>query len=1209
MRTNIVKNTTIIFAILLLALCFDCVNSYGLTSRNMLQVGQARPISQSLQIGLPLEREIKAGDSEIFSLNLMAGQFLALTVEQKGIDLLLTIIDPDEKELLIVNSPNGSYGSEHLYLIAPTSGNYTLKLSALASVLLKSNYSLVIKELRSATVDDQKLVKAEQLIATGLKLTSGSNADLRQAINSFQEALLLWQSTGQQVQIAYTLDYLGQAYDYVDEKQTAIDYYQQALKISQALQDPQISAILLNNLGLVYRSIKEFPEAANYYQAALAIVQKNDYLDLEIAILHNLASLAVATDASKQAITYYQQLLPLLERTNNHNDLGQVLYTLGQRCLLLLERSQAINYLEMAATAFHTANNFAGEIAVLNSIGLIYRTQGNKEQAVNYYSQALTLAKAKNDSLATSATLIGLGALSDAIGEKQQALNYYEQVLPLAAASHNERLSATLFNNLGLIYKSLGENQQANNYYQQALLKARASSDRKNEATILHNLANCFDLPEENKEVLDSLEQALKLERELKDHNGEIYTLSALGSVKYRLGAQPEALEYQQQALKLAVAYHNRRGEALAFNGLGLSYQALEQPTQALNYLNQALPNWRLMNDHSGIAVTLYNIAQIERNNGNYKEALVQIKLAIAEVEAIRARVVNQNLRATFFASVQDFYELYIDVLMRLQEKDSTANYQSQALEVSEQARARSLVEMLAEANADIRSGITPELRERERKLQQQINTCEQNRLNLFFAEQSQKEIDIANEESDKLLLEYQRLETEIRLKSPRYAALTQPQHLTLAEIQAQLTDDTMLLEYYLGNERSYLWVVTKTNLKSFILPKQSKIDEIAQSLYLLLIERSTAIDQVKIGKITTEQYATLVKQADAKYPELAAQLSELILKPATQELTKPRILVVGDGALQYIPFNILTDPSTLVNSQPGQFGQPLIVNHEIVNLPSISALVELRRNSASHPRAPKLVAMLADPIFEESDERIKEIKLKVTNNSSNVTTTPAPSNLTETTKRELIHPANGTTLTDKYLKIVRLPYTAEEARQITSLVAEKDTLKALGLMANRAIATSTELSQYQYVHFATHGYLDPDRPELSALLLSFYNEKGEGQDGFLRMHEIFNLNLPAEMVVLSACETGLGKEIKGEGIVGLTRSFMYAGAMRVVVSLWNINDKATAELMARFYQKVITQKMRPAAALRAAQLELLENTKYQAPYYWAAFTLQGEWQ
>ena len=162
---------------------------------------------------------------------------------------------------------------------------------------------------------------------------------------------------------------------------------------------------------------------------------------------------------------------------------------------------------------------------------------------------------------------------------------------------------------------------------------------------------------------------------------------------------------------------------------------------------------------------------------------------------------------------------------------------------------------------------------------------------------------------------------------------------------------------------------------------------------------------------------------------------------------------------------------------------------------------------------------------------------------------------------------------------------------------------------ASKAAATSEDLGQYRFIHFATHGFLDSPNPELSGIVLSLVGEQGAPQDGFLRAHEIYNLKLPADLVVLSACQTGLGKEIRGEGLVGLTRGFMYAGAARVVVSLWSVDDEATSELMSRFYSRMIRDGLPAAAALRAAQIQLLKQPKWQAPYFWAAFVLQGEWK
>jgi CHAT domain-containing protein len=306
-------------------------------------------------------------------------------------------------------------------------------------------------------------------------------------------------------------------------------------------------------------------------------------------------------------------------------------------------------------------------------------------------------------------------------------------------------------------------------------------------------------------------------------------------------------------------------------------------------------------------------------------------------------------------------------------------------------------------------------------------------------------------------------------------------------------------------------------------------------------------------------------------------------------QLAGKRLLIVSDGALQYLPFAALPTPDSLGKDKTPV---PLIVNHEIVNLPSASTVAIIRQDTNGRKLAPKKVAVIADPIFSKDDERLK------------TSVSAQPVNPNDLDSLALTRSAQEADVTFQ-----RLPFTRKESDRILSLVPNTQSQSAFDFAANRAIAISPELSQYQIVHFATHGILNSQNPELSGIVLSLVDQKGTPQNGFLRLNDIFNLNLPAELVVLSACETGLGKEIKGEGLVGLTRGFMYAGSPRVLVSLWSVADEGTSELMTRFYKKMLQDNLKPAAALRAAQIEMLQDATWKSPYYWAAFTLQGEWR
>jgi CHAT domain-containing protein len=367
------------------------------------------------------------------------------------------------------------------------------------------------------------------------------------------------------------------------------------------------------------------------------------------------------------------------------------------------------------------------------------------------------------------------------------------------------------------------------------------------------------------------------------------------------------------------------------------------------------------------------------------------------------------------------------------------------------------------------------------------------------------------------------------------------------------------------------------------------------------LYDLATARNRQTEGE-TVEQKRARVAVADNQYAEAAGRLSRMVLEPVRKQLGTKRLLVVTQGALQFIPFGILPAPAAATENQ-GQ--RPLMTDHEIVSVSSASTLALLRSDSARRKPAPKALAVLADPVYSNDDARLKERTGKRSPGSQQ--TGSARLEAASEVTRAVEDLKDGGILSQG---LPRLFVSRWEANEITSLVPAGESMQALDFAANRATATSPELAQYRIIHFATHAFIDNVHPELSGMVLSLVNERGQPQDGFLRVHEIFNLKLPAELIVLSACRTGLGKNVEGEGMLGMTRGFMYAGAPRVIVSLWAVNDKATSELMVRFYKKLLgPERMSPAAALRAAQIEMSGDKRWQSPYFWGAFVLQGDWR
>ncbi|MFM6153598.1 MAG: CHAT domain-containing protein, partial [Sphaerospermopsis kisseleviana] len=446
----------------------------------------------------------------------------------------------------------------------------------------------------------------------------------------------------------------------------------------------------------------------------------------------------------------------------------------------------------------------------------------------------------------------------------------------------------------------------------------------------------------------------------------------------------------------------------------------------------------------------------------------------------------------------------------------------------------------------------------------QQLDKNEKRRVQLLSGEYTHEQKQALETETNQLLEKYQDIQTQIRRNSPRYAAITQPQPLTLQQIQQQILDEnTILLEYSLGEEKSYLWAVSQTEITSYELPKNTEIETLIKDF------RREITNQISSPK---------------QLAKVAAPLTKILIEPVSKKLGNKRLLIVGDGALQYIPFAALSVPNS-------QEYQPLIVNHEIVTLPSASTLSLIRTEKKDRKSNLKTIAILADPVFTKDDQRLTQKGKIIKTNTDNL---------------ENLALKRATANTN--IQFDRLPFTRQEAETIAKLVPKNQSLLAYDFTANRDFITNQKLHEYRILHFATHGILDSVQPELSGLVLSLFNEKGEPENGFLRLHDVFNLNLSAELVVLSACKTGLGKEIKGEGLVGLTTGFMYAGSSQVITSLWNVDDQGTSILMEKFYQNMLKQGLKPSAAMRKAQLEML-TTQWSKPYFWAAFTVQGDWK
>lgn len=803
------------------------------------------------------------------------------------------------------------------------------------------------------------------------------------------------------------------------------------------------------------------------------------------------------------------------------------------------------------------SNNTEQEALSLYWLALVHANLKDFEPAAAYYQEVLTIYRQTEQDHAIASTLMSLGQINAAWGEYQQALDFYQEAIALWQKVEFTTGEAATLNNIGLVYADLGDNELALDRYQKSLDLVTNAGNPNNIAAAYNNVGRAYSDLEDYDQALNYYSQALATWQKQDHIEGEAATLNNIGFVYAQQENWTEAQKYYNQALPLWEKRGDRAGLARSLTNLGYVAANLGNNDQALDYYNQALPLRQDIGDRAGVALTRYRIAQVQREQGNLDTAQQEIERAIALIEDLRTNINQADLRSSFFASKQDYYEFYIDLLMQRHSQNPQGGYSRRALEISEQARARTLLEVLQEANADIRQGVDPQLLQKEQQLTRQLSAMEERRLKA-----APEQAEIIEQEIEDLLQEYRQLQAEIRATSPRYAALTQPQPLSLDAIQSEVVDeDTLLLEYFVGRDRSYLWAVTPDGMASYELPGRAEIEADVREWRSLL---TSPIQRRRTQKVT----------------ELQNQISQKLLQPVADQLQNKRLLIVGNDILQYLPFAALSLETT-----PEGEPIPIIVNHEIVTLPSASTLAFMRRNPVEKPQNRREIAIFADPVFNTEDNRISK---------STIIQNSLPIELAESAR------SSGITL-------ARLPYTRTEAEAILALTAGRDNTQAFGFEANRNLATSQDLSQYRLLHFATHGLANSQNPELSGLVFSLITPEGKVQNGFLRMHELFNLDLPADLVVLSACQTGLGEQVRGEGIIGLTRGFMYAGASRVVVSLWNVDDEGTSELMKEFYRYMMQENQSPAQALRSAQIALWENPQWRSPYYWAGFTLQGE--
>lgn len=1080
----------------------------------------------------PVAEEIAGGDTHRYEIELSSGQYVSILVAKSDLSLSLSLTGPDGHVLCAFVSRR--FGPLRLSQVTKAGGTYRVEVHSLEGDAVRRPYEMRVERVAVATIRDGKDHLATSAYAEAERLRdSWTEESLRAAAAEYEKAARLWRSISSRREAAASLTALGETLAILGDYPRVLDAFGRARALSRAANDRKGEAHALNQLGYLHAGRGNAPRALEYYREARRLMPP---------------------------VTQSSPVEHLQLEAEALNTLGMAQYSQG-------ELNEALSSFGGALDLWAKAADRGGQALARLNLGYTCTDSGDLPKAIEHFDQALSLWRALDDRRGTALAQTARGAVDSFLGRWQSALTAYREALRTFSALGDAQGRAVALNNVGRVYEKLNEPNSALDYYKLSLALNRKNGNRGFEAVTQYYIGRTYSQLGDYESALDFYRQSLALSRRLNKRRVAAYAFNDIGAIYAALGQRQFALEQYDKVLKFYRETGDRRGQAYTLKTIGDVHYSSGDRRQALACFEQCLALSREAGDRSGEATALYDIARTEREGGDLDGALRHVAESLELIETLRSQVASQELRASYFASIHKHYGLNVALLMQMHELRPGRGLAAAAFETSEGARSRSLVETLLAAGDDVRLGADPDLLESERTLRRKLGSKAVYLMQLRNSTPTEAGADRIEQEVRELTNEYQEAESLIRARNPRYASLTQPAPLRLEDVQAELRgDDAVLLEYSLGDEKSYLWAVTSDSFDSYELPPRLEIEEVARKVYQLLSTRGA-------------------DEEEENYWREAAALSRMLLGPAAGRLGGKRLLIVADGALQYIPFEALPLPGREGAEADAGARHPLVLEHEVAYLPSASTLIALRRERPPPPVAPrKAVFVMADPVFDADDPRLKA-------------SAAAAPQLTPAGEIAAAAP-----------RLYRLPATQAEAAEIVAL-ARGDGDMVTGFAASRSAAQSDEMGLYRILHFATHSVINSKHPEMSGIVLSMLDERGREQNGFLQLHDIYGLKLSADLVVLSACNTALGKDVRGEGLVGLTRGFMYAGAPRVVATLWRVDDRASAELMAHFYMALLDEGQSPAEALRSSKKAMWQKGPWRSPHYWSAFVLQGEYR
>jgi CHAT domain-containing protein/Tfp pilus assembly protein PilF len=1047
-----------------------------------------------LKEGVPVERSLTPGGRDDISLELEAGHYLRIAFDGRGPKLDVSLLGPGGE--VIARDEGESEG--RLAWITSVGGTYRVAVTG-PPIKVAIRYQLLLLRLRPAVhpEDDARLTAEAALRA------ARQEPDAVKEVQRAQAALNLWRDLRDEDGEFEALDVIP-----ASDGENAVSWYKQALEQAQATGNLPHQARARTDLGEALTRQSKFDEARVHLEAALQIWKKLRDTYQQARALYYMGIGGAGGGNYDEAVGSYREALKSTDPTWDITP------------------------------------------DIWNALGNVYLSRGENHEALTCFEQGLQFAVETDRKGARAAALTSLGSLHWRRGEPRIALRELEQSLELNRSQPNLELEAAKAQlNIGMTDLGLGDPNKAFDNSQGALQALRQSKDNLWTSIALVSIGRANLMLDQPMEALGNFREALEIATQAKLRKLKGTALQWIGVAQLQLRQLPQAVQTLSQALQIQSAV-DRPGQALTEQKLGEAYQAQGNPAASREALQRAL---QITEDAEAIysrPPILLDLARLERQQGDLPAALQRIEEAIKILETVRSDLTDDRLRTSFFASRRSYYDFYVELLMDLYRQNPDQGYPDRAFAASEMGRARSLLDLLAKSRSDLTGGISLDLRSKEEEVGARLSQIHLDLTDARTQEKKARLIGPLEEQLKDFQEQQQEIEQRIKNEFPHYAQLRYPSPLKREAIQALLQPDEALLEYSLGEDGAYLFVVTTGGLA--VHPLKLSSAQIGEAV-------TTVRDALEHqGKLS----ASYLRAAHRLYAELVA--------PAKAELQgRHRLLIAPDGVLYHLAFEALLDRQANQESEC----HFLIEDWAVSYVPSASVLSSLSQElppATAGGESPKRLIAFA-PIYGQ----------------------PATEGQTRNAGPEMEPGAR------QGAPLPELEGARQEVAEISRLYAEPDRTVYEGPKASRENFMRTGLRTAS-LHFAGHGTLDEAHPERSSL---------EFTDGSLRVDDIFNLDLSANLVVLSACRTA-GKVVTGEGLVGLTRAFLYAGARSVMVTLWQAVDTSARDLMVRFYGD-LGRNGDKAEALRQAKLAVIEHGrragKLDRPYYWAPFILVGK--